>query len=1788
MPRNRKEGLEHLQYSDGDLVWVKLHNTEIWWPGEVTSSQDFRFVDSLRPPLAVVAFFNEKTYEQVKSTKCIYPFQCSQKEEFIKRGTKKADVMHLGDKFIDDVAIAEVRFQRDLESSSRPGSLIKALLSSSGSSNSSSSNYQNISDRSTGGQDSTFRIMDIGGSTASDQNRAACESSYECNMCSFRTGSISVLLIHRRAHMDTSSSYSSHSTSTNTSVSSFNPSRETRSARRATTTNTLDVLHFLDRKSRNSTQILNSVRCQSRHVSIVVDAPLSHEALEKVSSIAKMTLETIERVVQPNTTSSSMLTSTCTRNNRSSVSSLPKRKVAGAPRHSSQISRDPRGQRSNQLRATMPAPETPPSKQRRLTRSMSRRKLEEVSTPALLPVQPPPQPTTTTRGNSGRRRTLAVTVTERAGPSQQPATNSRRNGGRRCTMVAPVNEHAVPLPRRINPIRKTLTVAPPPNSVTPETLKTSKRVKRVNSRHIVPSQHATTIIDLSSPTQPAPATKKKLKLIAPDPKGENCQTQKHIAASLKLQLSLMAEWGDDETEDPPKEAEPSVDTNTKSVNRLLEPEKNVEQHEKLGHMSKRRIRNIPKKDRRDIVMQEFDTDSQLQTSDEPIVIQDSDASSNESVVFVEDEPRQRIKGLGQHSSSNSIEKIRSLTNSKRANISSCFDFEEEEEPTDRDKGLSYRRCTTRTDAKGTLVTEEPDAPNRYNESATTEASYDNPFKGFEDTHKLTKIPIKSIVEKESSRQFEEIIPPIGPLLADVMNRNVDVAKDVHRDGEADADVDTGDYASLPTKERQKRIFKSRNKSSLSTAKEVASGIPITFEKVGNVEDLSARHGEETLSIWRENTYSGNNVDAISNFGDSGNKHLKRSRSRSKVANKLHKKSKTELSHKQQWRSKVGSHLENFALAPEELSSNSSSTSSCSNSHSNTSCNSNQLSTSSSQINRSRAVSPGPSSSNSSSVASNIAVISAEEARELKRSATGAGLVHTSIVDATQPVQRGGVLILEDIRLPNLYEPFGLQSDSNDSRHSVSCERYKDEERSQDPLKRQAEVEVVNEKGKDHIEEISQKWLEKMPEYHEQVVEQNFQGQKHEGESSNSSALSTEYQDCDSPMEGKLRPQYREGLLKKCEQELLRRYKADRISGRTIEKCRKVRERWSKCVHPTGMGVETPQSNSPLEKAKNEKEKEVNKEPQSQSTKQLTDVRKEHNLSSLNTEHSNSQHVATVHSVLPSIISQTRRPASHPQINSLPPTSDILEASVSPSKSSGSLALALCDAVIKAHEQLENLRQQQRRRSTPVEESTTPNPASMSTPSIQSVSVSPPSSGSHQAVGQRRQRRRSRTMANNELLESNVVDESLCDLKDGQESLENPPQLCAGRICAVMTRPIPGYNHTFMLCSLANNNFTPLNNVALYLDSEKNHLVPVPREALLEPPRLADGHPLSAVFADIDFLGGEAVAQAVEPAETLTDVNITEDQVRLSPPPIVLSNAEDEGESVEPLGIMTPLSQVAEGSTGAGPCFTNEREELSHHHEDQMSGNVLQLNVNGHHLQLDPSVLFSIAEQPDSCIELNGVEVGAERAVLHARDILQAAQLYLQERDLQLVNLEDITLDEEEVDVNAAAASALEVPSTNLHGGASQVVDDSVAGFVGTTDAGVGLLHIDTRAPGSSGLLDVRPVDGETAGMVFISHSLPPQAAHVHLTPPITARTNETNALLDQTPIMSTLEHPSGVQLRRVSPLADGNLDDNLAVIGVTHGSGVPTSLELPITVTNPAIASRLAPLADIVQFANFQ
>ncbi|XP_017028969.1 serine-rich adhesin for platelets isoform X1 [Drosophila kikkawai] len=1836
MPRFRNEEPEQSHYVDGDVVWVKIHNTEIWWPGEVTSSQDFRFVNASRPPFAVVAFFNEKTFEQVKSAKLIYPFQCAHKEEFIRLGTskyKKSEGHNMGDKFNEDVAIAEARFlgtphqlsslHAASASASRPDSLIKALLSSS-----TSSSQRNSSTRSSSGVPSpaanrqpepTFRIMDIGSTNESSRERRV-DDSYDCHMCNFRTTSMDVLLIHRRGHMESSSSYSSTNSTTNSSS-----SISKRATRRANTTNAFDLRQLSQRRSGDSTHFLpNSVRCHSRHVSIVVDASLTDEEQQRVASIAQQTMKSIERVVHPSSASSSASTNSHSRRrsvrNSCSSSQQPPPAVpvpvavlsaVETTHRSTQNPRDPRSQRSNQLRATMPAPQPPPpppaAKQRRLTRSMSR--LQQGTSTLELP---PPLAQTTPKRSAGRRRTLAVT----AAPNESPAI----------------------VPRRSNPMRKTLTAVP-------ETALATGRRKRTLPKNMEPKTPTTISPRQSpSPTPPpppppaesTPATAAKQlpdaeDVIAEEPPAPKKprpeeeatppatvihpqqQQPNNIAGSLELQRSLMAEWCDDEMDELPEEeeeetaAEPmehstpngrkaaALEEGEQEPKRLPEDDDDDDEPKLAERMpAKKRIRNIPKKDRRDVVRQEFDVEP-----DEPIVIPDSDASSNESVVFVDDEPRQRRKrhAAGGHNSSKSTSTSTSSSTPKAANNSSCFDFEEEEEDdlrqqqhTEGQNGLSYRRGTqtNRLDINGKShstaeVESPPEAGTEAEAEAATEAgekeetpaepvapAQDDLFMGFDEVQ-------QSLAEAE--------IQPQEPVEAEQAEPEIEVIAEAQKEleeaeaeAEAELEVEPGDHLSLPIKERQKRIFKSRNKSTVAAPKE---------------EDLAVQ--EEVQPEQQEQPPTNGNgaaADQLDLCNGEENNSMAESRRRDKTKTESSKRRLKAKATRQKNRSPTP------VPVPEELSNNSSSTStsnsSSSSSNSGSSSNSSSNSSNSSSSNNSHSnhlcrpgsspglLSPVLSSSNSCSIASNIAVISPEEARELQRSASGAGLIHAAIVDATQPVQRGGVLILEDIRLPNLYKPFGSLSSSsvsNDSRRPVEHHEGagkeddddNDDERSQDS--RASEQPAAVEEKLDGVSQVVDDY---------DAEESLLNDSKISEEVAHSPLLPH------SPAEVlHFVSQPREVLLKKREQELLRQYKADLVSGRSAEKCRKARERWGRTMRSTEEKEPTEQ---PTEQVEAEVATEATRPEEDQyDLGQSKENMEEEELQQQADESKDSldAELAAIELVLPTNLYNrgSRRALSHPHANL---------AVVSGRKASGHLGYAqtLCDAdVAKAHQQLVDLREQQRRRDP--------------TAAAAATTTTPPEP--------RRQRRRSRNPASNDLVECtfrfDVADEASCETKEVQESLT--PQLCAGRICAVMTRPIPGYNHTFMLCSLANNNFTPLNNVALYLDSEKNHLVPVPREALLEPPRLADGHPLSAVFADIDILGDEAVAQAMEPVETETESqpdllqSQSQSQVeveRMSTVQILLSDSENgeggggghEEEPVETLGIMTPLSQVAEGSAlAASSSYVNEDDGQLSLHDDQVDSNVLQLNVNGHRLELDPSMLFSIAEQPDSCIELSVAEtspttggvcgVGSTTtAVLHARDILQAAQVYLQERDLQLVNVEDMTLDGEE---------AMAVPVTDLLSQAlagSQVVDDD--DFVDAANAGVGsLLHIDTRTAGGGGGGGGDSVEPGVS-VVYISHALAPPAAH--LTPPITARTNETNALLDQTPIMSTLENPSGgLQLRRVSPLAEGNLEDSLAVIGVTNGSGVPTSLELPITVTNPAIAPRVTaptPIVDMVQFAPFQ
>ncbi|KAI4478353.1 hypothetical protein M0804_012007 [Polistes exclamans] len=103
-----------INYLDGDVVWVKLGGC--WWPGQVTGfhnlPEDIQREFQKKPLIAVVKFFQEDTYEYVKNYQQIYKYNCTLKDEFIKKGLDKyrskiKDGSSYMSKFPGDVEMAE-------------------------------------------------------------------------------------------------------------------------------------------------------------------------------------------------------------------------------------------------------------------------------------------------------------------------------------------------------------------------------------------------------------------------------------------------------------------------------------------------------------------------------------------------------------------------------------------------------------------------------------------------------------------------------------------------------------------------------------------------------------------------------------------------------------------------------------------------------------------------------------------------------------------------------------------------------------------------------------------------------------------------------------------------------------------------------------------------------------------------------------------------------------------------------------------------------------------------------------------------------------------------------------------------------------------------------------------------------------------------------------------------------------------------------------------------------------------------------------------------------------------------------------------------------------------------------------------------------------------------------------------------------------------------------------------------------------------------------------------------
>lgn len=98
-------------YKKGDTVWVKL--SSYWWPGEVINEEDLPedlLSDFKKPPVVIVKFFDEDSYEYVRTWANVHPYNSDKKSEFIKKGMSgyRSKLAHMA-KFPKDIGTAEER-----------------------------------------------------------------------------------------------------------------------------------------------------------------------------------------------------------------------------------------------------------------------------------------------------------------------------------------------------------------------------------------------------------------------------------------------------------------------------------------------------------------------------------------------------------------------------------------------------------------------------------------------------------------------------------------------------------------------------------------------------------------------------------------------------------------------------------------------------------------------------------------------------------------------------------------------------------------------------------------------------------------------------------------------------------------------------------------------------------------------------------------------------------------------------------------------------------------------------------------------------------------------------------------------------------------------------------------------------------------------------------------------------------------------------------------------------------------------------------------------------------------------------------------------------------------------------------------------------------------------------------------------------------------------------------------------------------------------------------------------
>ncbi|XP_055380305.1 uncharacterized protein PF3D7_1120600-like isoform X2 [Condylostylus longicornis] len=417
----------------------------------------------------------------------------------------------------------------------------------------------------------------------------------------------------------------------------------------------------------------------------------------------------------------------------------------------------------------------------------------------------------------------------------------------------------------------------------------------------------------------------------------------------------------------------------------------------------------------------------------------------------------------------------------------------------------------------------------------------------------------------------------------------------------------------------------------------------------------------------------------------------------------------------------------------------------------------------------------------------------------------------------------------------------------------------------------------------------------------------------------------------------------------------------------------------------------------------------------------------------------------------------------------------------------------------------------------------------------------------------------------------------------QKQLLIEEEIAANKIMAVPANHfgIPG--SAYYLCSQDNEgNYMPIDNQELYLDPESNQLVPL---SVLNAKTVATAAPDGSGIID--------GSQQMNLMETGTDsTNICIDPAKQNSDNSAIASNTTSVDNVDVGQQFVPTNNL----TAA---------ELSNILSPDQS---ICINIDGQQLILDQQSFLAL------------VAAGGENTQLETQDgqILQLTGEFLAALGIGVNNNENV--------ISTESGASCSGGDENSSGGGEQILLQTASQDIA---ASTDIL--------ASALIDVLQIETSqvslvnTGGVGVPEEGLGP--AFQALTPPVTAQTNETNALLTQPPIMSTLEVPSNKKkpskqldnetllLNTISGVSSNinnsvnnnnvnneqnnnisgsnsvnlnnterilatpqNLEDCIAFIGVsTQSTTVPSSLELPITVTNPAIAppKTTAPLGGL-------